>query len=340
MKSNLLWLSVFAFQLSFSQSNPNQYYRIKREVDLLFSAKAYKEAAEKLNYAIRLTGQQATNEDRIYSATSWALANEPDSAFYQLDAVANSGKYVNFDITGSPSFRSLHNDKRWQTFVDRIKRFDLPLLCTHTYEPSSPIVIIFSLDKKSTYLKSDGLGDYTNNIDNVVSVSTHAYNLRILRNGEGDLSKRSLSLNLNHPLRGSGAKAQGVITDSLASFHAFYKLDTSVKPWTVYNFRDMPIGTTVLSPRTEIYVHINGDLHVLQLGFWGLGDCNEPDGKGGRNGGLGTTPVKVTRKSETSYTIVASQGSIGRLWNVSNSPRTVDKGLFETGFIVHLTYQK
>jgi len=170
------------------------------------------------------------------------FGNNLDSAFYQLDAAAKSGRYVNFEITGSPNFASLHKDKRWQTFVEQIKRFDLPLLCTHTYHPPSPIPIIFLLDPKSTYLKSDGFGKYQNDLDNVVSVSTHAYNLSILRNKMGDLSKCSLTLNLKHPVQGSGAKAQGLVADSLASFHVFYKLDTTANPWTVYNFRDMPIG--------------------------------------------------------------------------------------------------
>jgi hypothetical protein len=340
MRSIIILLCILAFHFGFSQPNSKQYYSIKKEVDLLFSGKAYKEAAEKLNYAIRLSGQMATNEDRIYSASAWSLAGNLDSAFYQLDAIAKSGRYVNFEVTTSPNFSALHNDNRWKAFVDWIKKYDLPLLCTHTYHPSSPIPMTFTLDPMSTHLKSDGYGDYLNNADNVLSLSTHAYNLRILRSEYGELSRRSLTLNLNFPVAGSEAEPQGVVTDNTCSFHVFYKLDTTVKPWSVYNFRDMPIGATVFSPRTEIFVHIKGELHVLQLGHWGLGDCNEPDGKGGRNGGAGTTPVKVIRNSETSYTIVASQGSVGRLWNISNTPKTIDKGLFYTGFIVHLEYQK
>jgi len=74
MKSKFLWFCVFAFQLSFSQNYPRQYFTIRHEVDSLFSAKAYKEAAEKLTYAINLVGQRVTTEDRIYSASAWALA--------------------------------------------------------------------------------------------------------------------------------------------------------------------------------------------------------------------------------------------------------------------------
>ncbi|GAA4733413.1 hypothetical protein GCM10023229_09350 [Flavisolibacter ginsenosidimutans] len=275
----------------------------------------------------------------MIAACFWARANFPDSAFTQLEIVASNGRYVDFDFTSSGNLNSLHNDKRWPEFVDRIKKFDLPSLCTHTYNPPSPIPIVFTVDPKSIYFKSDTYGDYLNDFDNVSSVSTHAYNLRILRSDKGEFSKRSLILDLRQPVINSGATSQGVIKDSVASFHVFYKFDTTVRPWVVYNFRDMPIGSTIISPRTEIFVHINGNSNKLQLGYWGLGDCNEKDGKGMRNGGEGTTGVQVTRNSESEYTIEAQDGSIGRLWDITNPPFSIDKGLFKTGFLIHLKYQ-
>lgn len=338
MKSKLFGVFFFACHLSFGQNFPKEYFLLRHNAESLFYAKAYKEAASKINLLIKLTGIDDLNEDHLFAASAWALASYPDSAFYHLEIMANNGKYVDYDISLSPNFNSLHNDKRWQNFVNSIKKFDLPLLCSHTSFPP-PIPTVFTVDPKSNYLKSDAFGGYLNNLDNVVSVSTHAYNLRILRKDNGDLSKRSLILDLNHPLINTGAKTQGIIIDNTASFHVFYKLDTTIKPWVVYNFREMPIGSTVTSPRTELYIHINGNLNCLQLGFWGRGDCNEPDGKAGHNGGTGTTSVQVTRNSESEYTIEAREGSVGRLWDVSNVPRTIDKGLFKTGFLIHLKYQ-
>jgi hypothetical protein len=57
--------------------------------------------------------------------------------------------------------------------------------------------------------------------------------------------------------------------------------------------------------------------------------------------GAGTTKVKVTGNSETTYTettytVIAPKGSIGRLWNVENMTMPINKGLYNTGFIIHL----
>ncbi|MGZ3923836.1 MAG: hypothetical protein ACXVBJ_08695 [Flavisolibacter sp.] len=334
----ILVCCILPAQLCFGQAYPKEYFLLKHKVDTFFIQKKYREEALTYSAIFNIMGSKASNNDRLSAACAWSLANYPDSAFVQLNIAATNGRYVDFDITSTPSLNSLHSDPRWDDFVNNIKKFDLPLLCTHTSNPP-PISINFRVDPKSRFLRSDGFGSYLNGTDNVNSVSTHSYGLRILNSESGTPSKRSLTLDLNSPIRSSGAKAQGVISDHMARLHVFYKLDTTVKPWVVYNFRDMPVGSTVTSPRTEIYVRLNGDLHVLQLGYWGLGDCNEPDGQGGRNGGVGTTGVRVTRNSETEYTFVAATGSVGRLWDISSLPKTIDRGLFKTSFIVHLQYQ-
>ncbi len=323
----------------YSQSYPKEYYLLKRQIDTFFVNKEYKKAALAYSALFELMGSKSDNNDRMMAAGMWAIANYPDSAYALLDIAESNGRYIDFGFTQGTNLKSLHNDKRWKDFVNRIKKFDLPLLCTHVLHNPPPISVNYTIDRKSKLLKGDGFGTYPDNKDYIRSVSTHSYTLRIRTGENGESSKRYLKLDLTKPIKSSGAKTQGVITDHYASFHVFYKLDTTIKPWVVYNFRDMPIGSTVKSPRTEIFVHINGNRHVLQLGYWGLGDCNEEDGKGGRNGGAGTTSVQVTRHSETSYTIVAPKGSIGRLWDVSNQPNTIDKGLFKTDFIVHLQYQ-
>ncbi len=94
----------------------------------------------------------------------------------------------------------------------------------------------------------------------------------------------------------------------------------------------MPIGSTVNSPRNEIIIRINGNPNILHSGYWGLGDCNESAGEGMCIGNPGMSSVQVTRNSEFEYTVKALEGSIGRLWDVSNPPYAVDKGLYKTGF--------
>ena len=341
MKSSLFTtLLILIVVTCYSQSYPKEYYLLKRQIDTFWTNKEYKKGAVVYSTLFELMGSKAENYDRMIAAGMWAMANYPDSAYKQLDIAASNGRYVDFGFTNGTNLKSLHNDKRWKDFVDRIKKFDFPpSLCKHILLNPPPISVNYTIDKKSKLLNGDGFGPYPHDKDYVRSVSTHAYNFIIKTGENGESSKRFLKLDLSKPIKSSGAVSQGVIIDHYASFHVFYKLDTTVKPWVVYNFRDMPIGEIIKSPRTEIFVHISGVRHVLQLGFWGLGDCNEEDGKGGRNGGAGTTSVEVTRHSEKSYTIVAPKGSMGRLWDVSNSPNTIDKGLFKMDFIVHLQYQ-
>ena len=83
-------------------------------------------------------------------------------------------------------------------------------------------------------------------------------------------------------------------------------------------------------------------MEIVTYCSWDIGDLeiasNEEDGKGGRNGGSGTTSVIVTRHRNLIYHR-CTKGSLGRLWDVSNPPNTIDKGLFKMAFIVHLQYQ-
>lgn len=339
MKWTLFGFLLFVYHLTFGQNYSKEYFQLKQKIETLVAKNDYKAVSSAYSELFNLIGTNATNDERMIAACFWARANFPDSAFNQMEIVATNGKYVDFEFTVSPHLNSLHNDKRWQEFVDRIKKFDLPRLCTHPDKPLPVIPITFSVDPRSGHLKADGFGDYRHDIDNVRSASTHSYSLRIQRKDNGDLSNRSLILDLREPILNSGAISQGIIRDSLAGFSVFYKIDTLATPRLIYDFRDMPIGSAVNSPRTEIFIRIKGNLNVLHLGYWGLGDCNEADGKGMHIGKPGTSSVQVTRNSESEYTIEAAEGSIGRLWDISNPPFSIDKGLFKTDFLIHLKYQ-
>ncbi|MEO6254883.1 MAG: hypothetical protein ABIO79_16350 [Ferruginibacter sp.] len=281
-----------------------------------------------------------TYSSRYDAAWVWALMKDSDSAFYNLDIIASDSWNSLYEvIKDDNAFFSLYNDSRWPLILERLKQNYYPLQGRHNNRgPYIPMVL--TIDSASSYFKSDGLGSYRDGIDSIESGEQTAFNFRI-RNVEKILpSPRSVILNLSNPLPGSRAVSQGIIHDNQsAEIHVFYKWDRSVKPWIVYNLRDVPIGTTIESPRTEIRVSINGILHILQLGPYCLGDGNEPYAYGGHIGGEGTTKVLVTRNSKTSYTIIAPVESIGRLWNVSSWVYPIDKGLFKTGFIIHLEYQ-
>ena len=130
---------------------------------------------------------------------------------------------------------------------------------------------------------------------------------------KNNLSPRFIVLDLSQPILHSGSIPQGIIQDHDAQFHIFNIIDKTVTPWVIYDFRDIPVGTTIESPRTQINIHINGVVHLLQIGSWTLSDGNEWYSYGGKLNGNGTTKVRIIRNNERSYTIIAPEGSIGRL---------------------------
>jgi|GEM_PF-4065664 len=286
--------------------------------------------------------------DRYNIAVAWAVTKNADSALYYLNSIINakSNHYTDHQqLSTEKAFFFLWKDQQWISLLAEVKKKSISLSCEHTpREWRKPMT--FTIDPQSKFLKSDGKGIYKNNEERIASYFITAYNFLtsgiILLQESGNLidtSSRYFVVDLNSPVKSSGAFDQGIIADHFASFHAFYKIDTSSRPSLIFNLNEMPVGVTIESPRTEIYLHINGLLHILHFGYWGLGDCGEVYSRGARITGNGTTLVKITRHTETSYTIEAPARSIGRLWDIANLSKPIDKGLFESGFIVHVENQ-
>jgi len=308
----------------------------------------YKKAlggTKKLSEDVREGNRINSSIDKYNIAVAWALAKNKDSAFSYLSSIINTNynRFIAYNsLLEEKAFNFLYNDPRWKQLVDEVNKHKLPFTCAHASSPSGSSMI-FTIDTKSKFLRNDGEGSYIDNEDKVSSRCNFSYNLMVSGVNElnvsgnwKDASSRYLILDLNSPIRNSGAIKQGIIKDHFAAFHTWYKIDTAATLDLIYNFRDIPIGATIESPRTEIMIHINRKLFILELGFWSLGDCGEVYGCGGKINGNGTTPVKITRHSETSYTIEAPNGSIGRLWDADNRTMPVDNGLFKTGFIIHV----
>jgi hypothetical protein len=346
---------------TFDELSTKQVSEIENDDDLISLKKdkrwqplinsLYKKAfagIKKLSEEVRNGARINPSFDKYDIALAWTIAGNADSAFSYLNSIINTdiNRLVSLpSLTEQRIFDTLRNDQRWQPLIDEIKRHEVFFVCKHQSEPFS-VPMSCTIDPKSVYLKDDGRGSFLNNENKVSSRQNFAYNLLvsgisglIMSGNWKDSSARFLILDLNSPIKNSGAIKQGVIKDHFAEFHIFSKMDTSTAVHLIYNFNDIAIGSTVESPRTEISIHLNGKVHLLQLGYWSLGDCGEPYSYGAKINGRGTTTVKITRHSTTSYTIEATHGSIGRLWDISNLTHPVDKGLFRTGFLIHLNRQ-
>jgi len=338
-----------------------QVFEIENDEDLMSLKKdnrwqplitsLYKKAfagIKKLSEEVKNGARINPSFDKYDIALAWAIAGNADSVFFYLNSIINTdtNRLVSLpSLTEQKIFDRLRNDQRWQPLIDTIKRHEVFFVCKHLSEPYS-VTMKCTIDPKSFYLKDDGSGSFLDNVDKVSSRQNFAYNLQvsgipgfIMSGNWKDSSSRFLTLNLNSPIKNSRAIKQGIIRDHFAELHIFSKMDTSTALHGIYKFNDIAIGSTVESPRAEIIIHINGKVHIFQLGFWAMGDCGEPYSYGTKINGKGTTPVKITRHSTTSYTIEAPNGSIGRLWDVSNLTHPVDKGLFKTGFLIHLNKQ-
>ena len=308
----------------------------------------YKNIATSFSEKIR-SGYWTNSTNDIYDAArAWAAAIERDSAFHYLEQIiiTDFNTFIDYPkILKDNYFVSLYEDKRWQTTLDTLKKNWKWIETRHSFT-GPDIPMIATVDPESKFLRDDGAGSYKNGVDKVHSIDQHAYNLSMSGHevwyqsgNRHDLSSRYMVFDLNNPVQGSGAIAHGIINDNDLEFHVLYKLDTTVNPQIVYNFREITIGATVGSDRTEINFYIKNVLHTFTMGLWGFGKNNEAIAHKGKLNGSGTTKVFVTRHSETSYTITAPEGSIGRLWRTQNMTKPIDLGLFKTGFIIHLQKQ-
>jgi hypothetical protein len=301
-------------------------------------------------YSERIRSGHWTNptNDGYDAARAWAGANEKDSAFHYLYRIVNSNHNTFIDypkITRDLYFTSLYEDPRWQTLIDPLKRNWKWIPTKHSFH-TQDISMMATIDPGSSHLKSDGKGTYKDGVDKVVSRDQHGYNLEIsghrlfYRSGNRhDLSPRYITIDLNSPVTTSGSKTKGIINDNDLELHVLYKIDTTVSPQVVYNFREIPVGSSVEVDRAEIIFYVNDKAHVLTFGPWGFGKNNEAIAHKGKINGKGTNPVIVTRKSNSNYTIHSKPGSAGRLWNVENISNPIDLGLYHVGFIIHLQEQ-
>src|ERR1051325_9407619 len=122
MKKFILFFILLSIsKASFSQA-PQEYYTLMSKTDSLYYAKDYKGAALACSNAFKSYGWKAFPGDRYNAACFWALANVPDSAFFQLQLIASKANYSDYDhISTDSDLLSLHTDKRWEPLMKKIK---------------------------------------------------------------------------------------------------------------------------------------------------------------------------------------------------------------------------
>lgn len=119
----LILLFISSTILTFGQRPPNEYFDLIKIADSLYKQKDYKGSADRYSQAFKTNEWKGYSKDRYNAACSWALAEVPDSAFFQLERIATKSNYTNYDhITTDSDLISLHNDKRWEPVLPKSKR--------------------------------------------------------------------------------------------------------------------------------------------------------------------------------------------------------------------------
>ena len=119
----IIFLSVcfISSQVTFGQNA--EYFSLVKKADSLYNAKDFKTSSLTYSAAFMANGWVGISDDRYNAACSWALANNSDSSFFQLNRIATKANYINYEhIITDPDLNSLHNDNRWKPLLDLIKR--------------------------------------------------------------------------------------------------------------------------------------------------------------------------------------------------------------------------
>ena len=122
-KTTLIFAFILSTTLTFGQNIPQEYFDLVKKADSLYNANNFKNSANKYSDAFKANSWKGLPNDRYNAACSWALAEVPDSAFFQLNKIATKENYTNYGhITTDPDLNSLHNDKRWKPLLEIIKQ--------------------------------------------------------------------------------------------------------------------------------------------------------------------------------------------------------------------------
>lgn len=120
---NLILFCFLVLTIALYSQDKQKYNELIKKADSLYAAKDYKNSAFAFSYAFKYNGGKGTTNDRYNAACSWALANYPDSAFFQLNKIVTIGNYTNFsNINSEPDFITLHDDQRWKPVLEMVKQ--------------------------------------------------------------------------------------------------------------------------------------------------------------------------------------------------------------------------
>lgn len=116
-------ITSFISSKALAQVFPKEYHFYIKAADSFYKIKEYKNSAFQYSEAFKTIGWKAYPNDRFNAACSWALSGIIDSAFYQLEILANKSQYTSYGrLASDPDFYALHTDKRWDAILAKVQQ--------------------------------------------------------------------------------------------------------------------------------------------------------------------------------------------------------------------------
>jgi len=107
--------------LSAQSITTDNYPQLIKDAQILSEKGEYRNSGQKYKQAFELLGGKGLIKDRYDAAVNWSLANEKDSAFYELFKIANNGNYTDLIyICSDENLEYLHSDPRWNDVIEII----------------------------------------------------------------------------------------------------------------------------------------------------------------------------------------------------------------------------
>jgi hypothetical protein len=115
-----LFFAILLSLVTVAQSK--RYFTYIEKGDSLYKAGQFIQSAQMYSTAFASFQGKIFENDRYNAARSWAMANEPDSAFGHLERIVYKDRYsAHFRMSADTAFNSLHNNIRWQNLIDTAK---------------------------------------------------------------------------------------------------------------------------------------------------------------------------------------------------------------------------
>ena len=235
------------------------------------------------------------------------------------------------------------------TAAPRDGRSDGPPVCINASKCSLPADLSCTARDTRTFngstviadysdgVSSDGRGPYTPGTDGVLV--GHVGLPAVV----GAMSPRHLTVNLNNPVPRGRAVPLGIVIDSGAQNPEGVPLEFAIYTQTMnvgnesQSLHGIPLGQSAAAAQINVFFHINGRFHILQMGPQPWLHCHT---RTPPVNGNGTSAGTIYRAGPTKWVVDLPAGSVGRLFDVSNLSKATPFAVFDRGlYYVRLRYE-